>query len=352
VQSVFAQDPLFDSAGATAPGANYTPLAAAAARPHVAAIGSAPYVERTRAQALQNIELVLALAAQHARLPDFHLDYTLDPAPPLIHALLSTLHAHAWPADKPLALGHCTRLSLFGPGDFAALHTAIGALPIGLVALPQSDVYMMRAPGGPRGTLPVPAAARAGLLVAAAVNNVGNAFTPQGSTDPLALCPLGVALYQDATPDACRTLLVRHWPCPCPCLSLFSVPALTRICNAEERDDRLARRHRPWRARCGRTRARGRRGGSGAAARLRVRACCSTQPTLRAHDDSRGARRRRPARDELGRARAGGQVCGGMACDGRSWDSVSGACAEVVRGGVGYASTWLFDCRAMSVCGM
>ena len=86
-----------------------------------------------------------------------------------------------------------------------------GELPVTLVGLPQSDMYMMgrqvRSP--PRGTLNVcRLATEHGIEVAMGVNNVQNAFTPQGSVDPLGLCPLGVALFQGATDGDCVRLLV------------------------------------------------------------------------------------------------------------------------------------------------
>lgn len=37
------------------------------------------------------------------------------------------------------------------------------------------------------------------LEAAMAVNNVGNAFTPQGNCDPLSIASLGVGLYQAGT---------------------------------------------------------------------------------------------------------------------------------------------------------
>jgi len=39
------------------------------------------------------------------------------------------------------------------------------------------------------------------------VNNVENAFTPQGPIDPLALCPLGVAVFQSGTRKDCQSLV-------------------------------------------------------------------------------------------------------------------------------------------------
>ena len=66
-------------------------------------------------------------------------------------------------------------------------------------------------PGQPRATLNVPQLAKKyGVGVAMAVNNVENAFTPQGVIDPLALCPLGVAVFQDGTERGCCTLVVGH----------------------------------------------------------------------------------------------------------------------------------------------
>ncbi|OBZ71600.1 hypothetical protein A0H81_08360 [Grifola frondosa] len=121
----------------------------------------------------------------------FHLDYTLDPAAePLIWTVLAQLRAHVhagrWRTGARVCIGHATRLTLFTQA----------------MGLPPSDMYMMA------GTLDVPRLAREhGLRVAMAVNNVGNAFTPHGPVDPLALCPLGVALFRAGTKADCRSLL-------------------------------------------------------------------------------------------------------------------------------------------------
>ncbi|KAI0304476.1 Metallo-dependent hydrolase [Multifurca ochricompacta] len=213
--AVFAQDPLFESDLAESPGINFTLLSDAARTPGVSAVGSAPYVERTLAQSKQNISSVLQLAQRFGLLVDFHLDYSLDPStPPLIYHLLDLVHAQEV-VPKMITIGHGTRYSLFSATEWVGLQEKVGTLPISFVALPQSDLYMMgrsRDPSrlAPRGTLPVPFIASLGLNIALSVNNIGNAFTPQGAPDPLALCPLGVAIYQDATAEACRTLLVRH----------------------------------------------------------------------------------------------------------------------------------------------
>nr|GAT60317.1 predicted protein [Mycena chlorophos] len=214
--AAFAQEPLFVGSS-TEPGENYALLVRALEKHanKIKVVGSAPYVEPSIAQAKLNIGLVLDLAIKHHLHADFHLDYNLDPSSePLIHTVISEAKRRAWPSELGIAIGHATRLQLFIPAEWEALGAATGNLPITLIGLPQSDMYMMGrsafdAPlGAPRGTLRVPQlASRHGIHAAMAVNNVQNAFTPQGSLDPLALCTLGVALFQSATPADLRELL-------------------------------------------------------------------------------------------------------------------------------------------------
>lgn len=61
-----------------------------------------------------------------------------------------------------------------------------------------------------RGTLQVPRVINEYRLNAAiSINNVGNAFTPQGNCDPLSIACLGVGLYQAGTQRDAGTLYVR-----------------------------------------------------------------------------------------------------------------------------------------------
>lgn len=67
----------------------------------------------------------------------------------------------------------------------------------------------MRTDSGVRGTLPIPKMIKEYKLNAAiAVNNVGNAFTPQGTCDPLSVASLGVAVYQAGTKNDSEILYV------------------------------------------------------------------------------------------------------------------------------------------------
>ncbi len=229
----FAQDPLFASANDERPGLNFTLLEAAVRRHGVEAVGSAPYVERSITQAKRNIELIFQLAFEVGIHVDFHLDYNLDhTAEPLIWYVLEQLRQRIqtgqWRHGCHVCIGHATRLTLFSPDEWAALRAAIvdERLPITLVGLPPSDLYMMGRglEYSPRGTLNVPKlASEYGLRVAMAVNNVENAFTPQGPVDPLSLCPLGVAVFQAGTKTDCRSLLVS--------LLDLRAPALLTTCS-------------------------------------------------------------------------------------------------------------------------
>ncbi|KAF5382765.1 hypothetical protein D9615_002934 [Tricholomella constricta] len=224
--SVFAQEPLFDAAGDTEPGVNLKFLQEALRRDGVSVVGSAPYVEPTVEQAKTNIALIMAAADERSMHVDFHLDYNLDPnSEPLIYEVISqarknvdqwTRPNHDGHPNSRITIGHATRLQLFTPEEWHALAEAMKGLPITLVGLPQSDFYMQgrgdheKPLGAPRSTLRVPYLLnKYGIEVAMGVNNVQNAFTPQGSLDPLALCSFGVAVFQTATQADIETLIVR-----------------------------------------------------------------------------------------------------------------------------------------------
>jgi hypothetical protein len=217
LSSAFAQEPLFDAAEAPEPGRNYSLLVQAVETLGIRVVGSAPYVEPTTEQAKANIGLVLNLAQKHGCHVDFHLDYNLDPeSEPLIHEVISEAKKLSWSRESRITIGHATRLQLFTPAEWHDLAAAIGDLPITFVGLPQSDMYMLGRQdtdtllGPPRSTLRIPYIAnKYSIEMAMSVNNAQNAFTPQGSVDPLSLCTLGVALFQSATPDDLRTLVVR-----------------------------------------------------------------------------------------------------------------------------------------------
>ncbi|KAI0024100.1 amidohydrolase [Xylariomycetidae sp. FL0641] len=221
----FAQDPIFS----TEHGERNRAIITTALREHgleIGALGTTPYVETCPDAAVQNIEWAINTALEYGLHLDFHLDYNLTPpadgtAPPLTFTVLELLQKHNWTRNadpsKTIALGHCTQLSLLSNRERQRLADTIrdSGLPVHFVGLPTSDLFMMGRPGDdteaghnrPRGTLQVPALIRDhGLRACAGVNNMGNAFTPLGTGDPLQLAEWGVGIYQAGTPEDAELL--------------------------------------------------------------------------------------------------------------------------------------------------
>ncbi|KAF5864021.1 hypothetical protein ETB97_008757 [Aspergillus alliaceus] len=214
----FAQDPLFS--GPWAAENRHEIQSALQHHPdNIDVIGSTPYVESDRTAAEQNIRWAITTALEWDKHVDFHLDYNLDPGKgALVWFVLDCLREYGWVerSRKRVMLGHCTRFTLFGHDEWDRLAREVEGLPVSFVGLPSSDLYMAAPVGSSccseeeragdrdrdrvRGTLRVPELVkRYGLDVCLGVNNVGNAFTPWGSVDPLALACLGVGVYQAGT---------------------------------------------------------------------------------------------------------------------------------------------------------
>lgn len=205
----FAQLPLFSPAQGDAKGEVIRDLMRTAARGgHVGAVASTPYVEADREEMKQNVEWMVDLGIEFDLHLDFHLDYNLDPSvEPMVWHVVETLKSRQWKqrtSNKTVVLGHCTRLTLWEDSQWRKLASAIADanLPISFVGLPTSDLFMMRTSQQPevRGTLNIPRLINEyGSNACIGINNIGNAFTPQGSCDPLALACQGVGIYQAGT---------------------------------------------------------------------------------------------------------------------------------------------------------
>ena len=207
----FAQDPIFS--GPSTADENRRLFETACSNEGVEAIGSTPYVEDSDFHSKKNLEWTAKLAQRLNKHLDFHLDYNIDIDKPVMARLVLELAIELdWrtsKTDKTIVLGHCTRLTLFSREEWQDLSHTIqrNDLPIYFVGLPMSDLFIQGKPpddsgGGerPRGTLQIPQMVQQyGLKGAISINNVGNAFTPQGTCDPLALASLGVGLHQAGT---------------------------------------------------------------------------------------------------------------------------------------------------------
>lgn len=215
----FAQDPIFSSEY----GEENRALIQKALETYseIDVLGTTPYVESSVEASKKNIEWAVDRALLLDKHVDFHLDYNLDPGKEaLIWHVLQTLQQRGWTSQttrRRVMLGHCTRLTLLTDKEWKKLSHFIheNDLPVSFVGLPTSDLYMAapapRDQGGPhqrpRGTLRVPEMIRKHNLDAViGVNNVGNAFTPWGSADPLFLACVGVGVYQAGAQDDAELL--------------------------------------------------------------------------------------------------------------------------------------------------
>ncbi|KAL8774825.1 MAG: hypothetical protein Q9209_000764 [Squamulea sp. 1 TL-2023] len=211
----FAQDPIFSGESAAE---NSNLMEQAVQREGVDVIGSTPYVEADEARMRQNIHWAIVIAMKYEKHLDMHLDYNLDASrEPITYYVIDVLQKMDWKRkarDKKIVLGHCTRLTLFTSDQWYDLKRRMGDLPISFVGLPTSDLFMMGRPtednsGGerPRGTLQIPQMINEFHLQGTfGVNNVGNAFTPQGCCDSLSLASMCVGVYQAGSKRDAETL--------------------------------------------------------------------------------------------------------------------------------------------------
>ncbi len=92
-----------------------------------------------------------------------------------------------------VAVGHLTELAACEVGEQDRLIGAIRDAGLAVITLPATDLYLMGrrdARSVRRGLTPIKRLLAAGVPVAAATNNIQNAFTPVGNADPLLLAYL------------------------------------------------------------------------------------------------------------------------------------------------------------------
>ena len=208
----FAQEPIYSgNYGA----ANRELMEAAVSNELVSVVGTTPYVESNEQNMKKNIDWAMKIASDSSKHLDLHLDYNLDGSQNVwtdfvakqLDSMGSYQRNRSSTPNSTVALGHSTRLSLYDDGVWQTLSRRVRHLRLFFVGLPTSDLYMMGRPndheGGServRGTLQIPQMIQKyGLSGAIAINNVGNAFTPYGSCDPLSIASLGVGLYHAGT---------------------------------------------------------------------------------------------------------------------------------------------------------
>jgi cytosine/creatinine deaminase len=146
-------------------------------------VGGCPYND---SDARAQIDIVFRLAREFDVDADFHVDFFDEPQH--LHVLYIAEQAvrHGW--QGRVAVGHLTELAALPPAEQDRVIAVIREAGIGVIMLPATDLYLMGRKdlrSVRRGLAPARRLLAAGVPVAAATNNVRNAFTPVGTADPV-----------------------------------------------------------------------------------------------------------------------------------------------------------------------
>jgi cytosine deaminase len=171
----FAQEGILQSPGTEA-------LLGEALRGGADLVGGCPYND---SDALAQIDIVFRLAREFDVDADFHVDFFDEPEHLHVRYIAEQAIRHGW--QGRVAVGHASELAALPPPELDGLIALIREAGLGVIVLPATDLYLMGrkdAKNARRGLAPAKRLLAAGVPVAAATNNVRNAFTPVGTADP------------------------------------------------------------------------------------------------------------------------------------------------------------------------
>jgi hypothetical protein len=221
----FAQDPIFSTKHGDG-NRNILTKALEEFGALIEVLGTTPYVEEDDDMSKKNIQWAIHTALKYNLHLDFHIEFNLKESDIMefFNYIVDQLVASNWPTNPgapTVVLGHATRLTLASHQELSQFSDRIreAKLPVQFVGLPTSDVFMMGRPlsddvseqdtplSRQCGTLHVPKMIQEyGLNACLSVNNVGNAFTPYGTGDPLGVASLGVGLFHAGKIDDAKLL--------------------------------------------------------------------------------------------------------------------------------------------------
>jgi cytosine deaminase len=182
----FAQEGIIRARGTEA-------LLARALRDGADLVGGCPYND-TDPRA--HVDTVFRLAREFGVDADFHADFFDEPDHLHVRYICEQTVRFGW--EGRVAVGHLTELAALAPAEQDTVIAELRAARVGVILLPATDLYLMgrRDERNPRrGLAPAKRLLAAGVPVAAATNNVRNAFTPVGNAD---LALMGVLLVVGA----------------------------------------------------------------------------------------------------------------------------------------------------------
>lgn len=139
-------------------------------------------------------EVLLGIAGSHGVGVDLHTDETLDPAMLSLQDLANRVVASGF--DHPVTASHCVSLGMQTPEIQKRVAELVAEAGIGIVALPQTNLFLQgrdHPMAMPRGVTAVAALQAAGVAVAAGGDNLQDPFNPLGRGDPLETAGLMIA---------------------------------------------------------------------------------------------------------------------------------------------------------------
>jgi len=194
----FAQEGILKSPGTEA-------LLREALRAGADLVGGVPYVDP---DPRRHVDIVFDLAAEFGVDADFHADFFDEPQHLHARYIAAETVRRGW--QGRVALGHMSEMAALPPDEQDALARELARAGVAVIVLPATDLYLMgrkdvRSPR--RGLAPVKRLLAAGVTVAAATNNVQNAFTPVGTAGlPLMGFLLSVGAHMGADAELGQVL--------------------------------------------------------------------------------------------------------------------------------------------------
>ena len=170
----FAQEGILQSPGTEA-------LLAQALRSGADVIGGCPYND-TDAHA--QIDVVFRLAREFDVDVDFHIDFFDEPEHMDVLYVAEQAVRFGW--QGRVVVGHASELAALSPEALDRAAAILKDAGVGVIILPATDLYLMGrkdVKNVRRGVAPAKRLLAAGVTVAAATNNILNAFTPMGTGD-------------------------------------------------------------------------------------------------------------------------------------------------------------------------
>ncbi len=188
----FAQEGILQAPGTEA-------LLARALRAGADLVGGCPYND-TDPRA--HVDIVFRLAREFGVDADFHADFFDDPSHLHVRYICEETVRLGW--EGRVVVGHLTELAALPPAEADVVIRELAAARVGVIMLPATDLYLMGRGDTyrvRRGLAPAKRLLAGGVAVAAATNNVRNAFTPVGNADPALMAFLLTVGAHMGTPE-------------------------------------------------------------------------------------------------------------------------------------------------------